>query len=233
MDDEHEIGSNGSILDDNNDIDIVDIISELPCLPDEDIPEAAPKVDAYPEVDAQDWDIEEYPLASAGAPFAAAPANNECNQIKPGTDQIYAPFGSKMDWDFTQWAKSETVSTSALTRLLSIDGITEALGLSYKNPRELNSIIDCQLPGCPSFKTHDISVGGELFMVMLNSPPVLYSSQNAIINMAQDAPNPEYIMICTSVIGGGRFSSGGFEARRNSSATYCINQLYTGDFVWK
>jgi hypothetical protein len=37
------------------------------------------------------------------------------------------------------------------------------LGLSYKNARELNKIIDCKIStGRPPFQTHDITVSGEL-----------------------------------------------------------------------
>ena len=38
----------------------------------------------------------------------------------------------------------------------------EKLGLSYRTSNELNSIIDKELPGTPTFKTQDFTVGGEL-----------------------------------------------------------------------
>jgi hypothetical protein len=39
--------------------------------------------------------------------------------------------------------------------------LSETLGLSYKNTRELNEVIDTQLPGCPSFRHQDIEIAGE------------------------------------------------------------------------
>jgi hypothetical protein len=39
--------------------------------------------------------------------------------------------------------------------------IVEALGLSYKNARELNKIIDQKLPSHPHFHRHDIQIGDE------------------------------------------------------------------------
>src|SRR6266478_696811 len=39
--------------------------------------------------------------------------------------------------------------------------LSEMLGLSYKNIRELNNLIDTQLPGCPRFHQHDVEIAGE------------------------------------------------------------------------
>ncbi|KAF8812010.1 hypothetical protein BYT27DRAFT_7221289 [Phlegmacium glaucopus] len=50
----------------------------------------------------------------------------------------FSPFSSKIEW--------EIVST-AFTELMSIDGVHECLGLSFKNTSELNKIIDKSLPG--------------------------------------------------------------------------------------
>ena len=41
----------------------------------------------------------------------------------------------------------------------------EKLGLSFKNSRELNKIIDEQLPDRPCFKHEEIVIGGEAFDV--------------------------------------------------------------------
>jgi hypothetical protein len=41
--------------------------------------------------------------------------------------------------------------------------LVDALGLSFKNSRELNNIIDHKLPGRPCFKREDVLVGGETF----------------------------------------------------------------------
>lgn len=37
----------------------------------------------------------------------------------------------------------------------------ESLGLSFKNVRELNKLIDEELPGMPRFQRHDLKIGGE------------------------------------------------------------------------
>jgi hypothetical protein len=41
--------------------------------------------------------------------------------------------------------------------------LVDALGLSFKTSRELNKIIDCELPGRPRFRREDVVVGGETF----------------------------------------------------------------------
>ncbi|KAF8810733.1 hypothetical protein BYT27DRAFT_7253430 [Phlegmacium glaucopus] len=45
---------------------------------------------------------------------------------------------------------------------MSIEGVPERLGLSFKNTAELNKIIDNCLPGRPRFERHEIIVGDEV-----------------------------------------------------------------------
>lgn len=40
--------------------------------------------------------------------------------------------------------------------------VSERLGLSFKNSKELNNIIDNNLPGCPRFERHEVLVGNEV-----------------------------------------------------------------------
>ena len=117
----------------NDDMDITDEVRELPRLPDEDgqaTPDGhehdpqgqlsrAPKPDAVTD---GDWDIEEYPLATAGAPLGAT-----CHSTTYESNELYAPFQSKLDWELAHWAKCETISSSAVTRLLSISGVSDIL----------------------------------------------------------------------------------------------------------
>ncbi|KAG2130636.1 uncharacterized protein EDB93DRAFT_1255833 [Suillus bovinus] len=107
-----------------------------------------------------------YPDRRAGQPIAQAEVQN-VNAIYAsnidGTENPYAPFHSQMDWEITQWAKLRGPSSTALSDLLSIDGVSEHLHLSYKNVRELNRIIDIQLPDCPKFHHEQVVVAGEAF----------------------------------------------------------------------
>ncbi|KAJ7864581.1 hypothetical protein B0H14DRAFT_3084418 [Mycena olivaceomarginata] len=62
-------------------------------------------------------------------------------------NSVYAPFNSKLDWEVARWAKLRGAGSTAFTELLKINGVAQALGLSYRNSVELNSIIDEKLPG--------------------------------------------------------------------------------------
>ncbi|KAJ7212695.1 hypothetical protein GGX14DRAFT_361455 [Mycena pura] len=107
----------------------------------------------------------------AGAPVpgrAETPAytayKNELGGIDEGNP--WHPWQSRMDWEVAQWAKLRGSTSTAFTDLLAIEGVREALGLSYSNSRELNEIIDLNLPkGRPVFKRQEIVVGGEAFDV--------------------------------------------------------------------
>ncbi|KAG2118347.1 hypothetical protein BD769DRAFT_1629699 [Suillus cothurnatus] len=82
-----------------------------------------------------------------------------------GTDNIYAPFTSKLDWEMAQWAKLQGPSSTAFSELISIEGLGDTLGLSFKNSCELNKIIDNELPGCPKVKREQIVIADEAFDV--------------------------------------------------------------------
>ncbi|PPQ73617.1 hypothetical protein CVT26_010525 [Gymnopilus dilepis] len=78
-----------------------------------------------------------------------------------GESNLWAPFKSKMDWEIAKWAKLRGPGSTAFSELLAIDGVFEALGLSYKNADTLNKIIDNNLPGRPRFTRHEVLVDGE------------------------------------------------------------------------
>ncbi|KAJ7868024.1 hypothetical protein B0H14DRAFT_3586641 [Mycena olivaceomarginata] len=75
----------------------------------------------------------------------------------------YAPFKSKMDWEVGKWAKLRGSGSTAFTDLLQVEGVREALDLSYGTAAELNKIIDDKLPGRPKFSRFEVVVNGEVF----------------------------------------------------------------------
>lgn len=132
LDDDSETEESNAQLN-NDDMDITDEVQELPHLPDED-GQATPdghkhnpqgQLSRAPEPDAVtngDWDIEEYPIATAGAPLGATRHSTTYKSNK-----LYAPFQSKLDWELVHWAKCETILSSTVTRLLSISGVSDIL----------------------------------------------------------------------------------------------------------
>ncbi|KAG2153066.1 uncharacterized protein EDB93DRAFT_1102813 [Suillus bovinus] len=64
------------------------------------------------------------------------------------------------------WSKLCGPSSTSFTDLLAIDGVRESLGLSFKNAKELNAIIDYELPTrCPKFRHEQVIIAGEAFDV--------------------------------------------------------------------
>ncbi|KAJ3769430.1 hypothetical protein FB446DRAFT_812086 [Lentinula raphanica] len=75
---------------------------------------------------------------------------------------MWAPFTSKMDWELAHWAKLRGAGSTAFSDLLAIEGVGEALGLSYRNSHELDSIIDKELPSRrPSFIREEVVIAGQ------------------------------------------------------------------------
>lgn len=93
----------------------------------------------------------------------------------------WAPFASQLDWEVARWAKLRGPSSTALTELLKIPEVwsttfsacsfsysfqlRERLGLSFKTAKELNTIIDRDLPGRPAFQHHSVDFGGHTYDV--------------------------------------------------------------------
>ncbi|KAJ6517025.1 hypothetical protein DFH09DRAFT_1251360 [Mycena vulgaris] len=128
---------------------------------DEDEPPVGWEPPADQNVDATMGSPDGQPqLVLAEDDATAAPAGHAVEE------QFLAPFTSQVDWEVAKWAKLRGSTSIAFTDLLSIHGVPEALGLSYKNSRELNQVIDNQLPaGRPIFKRQEIVVAGEAFDV--------------------------------------------------------------------
>ncbi|KAG1770541.1 hypothetical protein EDD22DRAFT_977201 [Suillus occidentalis] len=83
-----------------------------------------------------------------------------------GGSCVWAPFTSHIDYEVARWAKLRGQGSTAFSDLLNIEGVCEQLGLSYRNSRELNNIIDSKIPACrPRFKRQEILVAGKAFDV--------------------------------------------------------------------
>ncbi|KIO19238.1 hypothetical protein M407DRAFT_51818, partial [Tulasnella calospora MUT 4182] len=72
----------------------------------------------------------------------------------------YKPFKSQIDYGVAKWAKDLGPGDTALSKLLEIPGVVEALGLSWRNARQLNQIIDHELPNVASWLRLEFKVEG-------------------------------------------------------------------------
>ncbi|KAJ7821262.1 hypothetical protein B0H14DRAFT_2831726 [Mycena olivaceomarginata] len=110
--------------------------------------------------------IVKYPSNRAGEEISderSPSAEEQYSNALGKPTNVYAPFASKMDWEVARWAKLRGSGSTAFTDLLKIEGVAQALGLSYGNSIELNAIIDEKLPGRPKFTRSEVVVAGEVF----------------------------------------------------------------------
>ncbi|KAJ7935003.1 hypothetical protein B0H13DRAFT_1854710 [Mycena leptocephala] len=107
-----------------------------------------------------------YPSNRAGEEISERPsasAEEQYSDVLGKFSNIYAPFNPKMDWEVAKWAKLRGSGSTAFTDFLKIQGVADALGISYRSSAELNTIIDEKLPGRPKFTRSEIVVAGEAF----------------------------------------------------------------------
>ncbi|KAG1844739.1 hypothetical protein C8R48DRAFT_617813 [Suillus tomentosus] len=116
--------------------------------------------------------IATFPLRTAGAMIDEIVSEQNGYQSygekmsEDGVSCVWAPFTSHIDYEVARWAKLRGQGSTAFSDLLNIDGVCERLGLSYRNSRELNHIIDSKIPARrPRFRRQEILVAGEAFDV--------------------------------------------------------------------
>ncbi|KAG1853124.1 hypothetical protein F4604DRAFT_1933418 [Suillus subluteus] len=84
--------------------------------------------------DAQDphYGVEEQLCEHKHAPIESSNTTYHMELNGSGTN-VYAPFTSKLDWEMARWAKLQGPSSTAFSELVSIEGLSDTLGLSFKN----------------------------------------------------------------------------------------------------
>jgi hypothetical protein len=74
--------------------------------------------------------VEQYPNPLAGAPIHETGTQNAYQQSRSGigaSANPYAPFCSKLDWQFACWAKLRGPGSNAITELLQLEGVCTLL----------------------------------------------------------------------------------------------------------
>ncbi|KAH8100148.1 hypothetical protein BXZ70DRAFT_894126 [Cristinia sonorae] len=144
--------------------------------PDQPDPLPPPGRQNIEEALRQDVYVQDFPGSQAGKPVAQRASM--FSTYLSGTeaeaaagDNPYAPFPSRRDWLIARWAKLRGPGSTSLDELLDLDGVQEDLGISFSNSRELNKIIDKQLPsGRPQFRCKEVTACGEAFDVYYRDP---------------------------------------------------------------
>ncbi|KAH9829113.1 uncharacterized protein C8Q71DRAFT_718714 [Rhodofomes roseus] len=151
--------------------------------------------------------------ANAENPFALY----EAGLADVSETNVYAPFASMMDWRIAQWAKTRGPSSgSAFNEFLTIDGVLDRLGISFKNTKELNKLIDAGLPKRPKFIREVLEVDGEQYDFWVRNTMecirVLFGSSDWAANLLV-APEKHYV--------------------DQSKTTRVYGDMHTGNWWWR
>ncbi|KAH7097311.1 hypothetical protein BKA62DRAFT_774436 [Auriculariales sp. MPI-PUGE-AT-0066] len=71
----------------------------------------------------------------------------------------FGPFPTEADWRMASWAKLESVSDSAVSRLLKIQA-THADSMTIKSARDINRLVD-RLPSPAEFQHQELCIDGQ------------------------------------------------------------------------
>lgn len=181
--------------------------------------------------------VDRFPFGLPGVPIAVGPCEsatvNTSSPLGP-EDSIWAPFRSERDWEIAHWAKTRGPTSSALTDLLAIPEVcarriytsyganllikvVERLGISYRTARELNSIIDNELPasGQPPFQCKEVLIGKErlefFYRDTLKCIAALYGDPDLVQDLVF-APERHYT--------------------NDKRTCRLVNEMHTGDWWW-
>ncbi|TEB30513.1 hypothetical protein FA13DRAFT_1792487 [Coprinellus micaceus] len=107
---------------------------------------------------------QEHPGTHAGCAVSSADGEDKVYRQTVGTDEnMWVLFTTKLDWEVAKWVKLRGPGSTAVSELLVIEGVVNALNLSFKNANELNKCINNHLPQHPQFERHEIIVAGKSF----------------------------------------------------------------------
>jgi len=92
-------------------------------LPSSEAPQVADHTRAF---------VEKFTTGMAGAPADGrdVPLNVQYQNQLNDQHNVYEPFLSKTDWQFAHWAKTHSISATAVTDLLSLDGVRTHIGFT-------------------------------------------------------------------------------------------------------
>ena len=183
--------------------------------------------------------IDRFLFGSPGAlffgPHETSPTNVPSSSPAAVDGPNWAPFHSQCDWEVAFWAKMRGPTSSAMSELLAIPEVCpplfpcyhvtnvsrkviEKLGLSYQTTKQLNDIIDNNLPqlhGPPPFQCKEFSIGHERLQFFFRDTIQCIRSIYGNPSFMQDlvfAPEQHYA--------------------DNTRTSRVINEMYTGDWWW-
>ena len=74
----------------------------------------------------QEYEIEAFPLDTAGMPMqtnTATATDYGIYKQNVASNNVYAPFASRLDWEIARWTKAQGTTLAAVSELLNILGV--------------------------------------------------------------------------------------------------------------
>ena len=111
---------------DNEDADMVEVTHESQQPPTTDGKTTQSTAQSGGQERDKAFKIEAFPLNTAGMPMQTnAPTATDYGIYKQNvaSDNVYAPFASRLDWEIARWAKAHGTTSAAVSELLKIQGV--------------------------------------------------------------------------------------------------------------
>ncbi|KAF7795599.1 hypothetical protein EIP86_006762, partial [Pleurotus ostreatoroseus] len=179
--------ADASDLEDDPPFDLFNDLAALEAIDDEDVPmddqAASPPASTPPDTrtqratveDALDEDetISESYTGAAKIIGWDADVRRRYEETANGVENPWYPFASQLEWDIAKWAKETNTGDNSLNKLLTIPGVVEGLGLTFRNARALNQRIDHELPNGPQWLHRSLHLNGFTNCINLYSRDIL------------------------------------------------------------
>ncbi|KAJ8508384.1 hypothetical protein ONZ45_g9337 [Pleurotus djamor] len=116
----------------------------------------------------------------------------------------YFPFSCELDWKVANWFIKEDPGHNAFNRFLSIPGVAERLGLSFKTVREIHEKVDNLPPKAGEWKAQILKFAdrpGEEFVVRFRDPIEVIKSLWRDPSLAKDLNLlPKHATVCPVIV---------------------------------
>ncbi|EJD34589.1 hypothetical protein AURDEDRAFT_131083 [Auricularia subglabra TFB-10046 SS5] len=176
--------------------------------------DSTPGTPSEPELTDDDTFVQDFPGAARVIRKLPVPPLVALFDVHRNSSSLYVPFTSSEEWQFSRWAKTNSITDSALDELLGIQGVQAS---SYKTARELNKLLD-SLPRQVQFRHSVVKVEG------YDDEYDLFSC-NPLDVLRELVADPTFQG--DIVFGAQRC----FEGEENPRRMY--NQMYASDFAWQ
>jgi hypothetical protein len=179
--------------------------------------------------------VNQFPFGCPGGPIIGPHQTSTSNRSSSMVteDSLWSLFCFQLDWEVVHWAKTCGATSSAVADLLAIPGVgtpllpsvcrgsnpqikvVGKLGLSYQTTKQLNDIIDKNLPELPPFECQKLKIGHKHldfhYQDMLQYIQSLYGNPELVQHLVF-APEQHYT--------------------DHEQMSYILSEMHTSDWWW-